>query len=142
MTNKDKLRKILNDRLQELTELSFGCEVWRDMIWPWIHIYEYDDLIYYIDDNQFDVSKIQCFSKHTSKYCDYKILWHQPQYHHLLQVLGEWYFLDGKWWLHKMNTDGTFKSDLPIVFLDLKIPLPDQDPEVIEKLISLIEDNG
>jgi hypothetical protein len=41
-----------------------------------------------------------------------------------------------------MNTDGTFKSDLPIVFLDLKIPLPDQDPEVIEKLISLIEDNG
>ena len=135
-TPSERLRKILNERLPELLELSFGCEILQKTVkkpewevskyvnWRWVGL---------------------CFS--NSRTIDsveiLEILWHTPQWSHVLRSLGDDYAIDGKgniWkyvkeykaWLSHSFEDAT---EFPVLDLT-KLPC-DQDPDKIEEIIKL-----
>jgi len=132
-TPSERLRKILNERLPELLELLPWCKIeYKWELWNFSGKFKTTFSIYLWDK--------WGIIPYTA---EYKVIWNEPQFIHLLRSLGEDYAIDGKgniWkyvkeykaWLSHSFEDAT---EFPVLDLT-KLPC-DQDPAKIEEIIKL-----
>lgn len=139
----EQLRAILVDKCPELLELSFGCEI---QYWD-------ETMTYSHKNNDFFVFALWDRTAWVDRKFEHaiEILWHPPQWSHVLRSLGEDYAIWGsgfvmrvEYWPTIQDTKYHFVSSFPnptcekLLRVDLsKSPL-DQEPEILEQLILIL----
>jgi len=137
MTNIEKAKQLVRDRIPELKELSFGCEVqYKNATWDRMTVlFKQNDGVYTsLEPNQ------------PRKEHLFKIIGHEPQLQHYMQVMGDYFRF-----LNQGERLGFDRDDVvplkqmvawhekgEVVFFDLKTgqPATEEDAEKFIRLVS------